>query len=479
MAFLLNYALVRREQLWGTLMTLFRLALVLPFFLGGSHSSGILTPTRDPVPLLCDLPFFERLGDLPGDAHYSEARDLDYRGVVLVGESWADDPGVPNDGLSFWAGGTNAHAYQAIAYVPACSVPGQLGIGLTGLGYYFPTDRAESVAHGVSPDGSVIVGWCNAGTGIHTQAARFRSDGTKILLGMLPGHQSSATRKVSGIVRRRTPGTGLSGAAPGPRGQLKSGDRVIVGFSSTGNDIPQKVVGGQAVYWRTYGPPQSLGSPALLPNGQPVISAEAISVSDDGETIAGSLYYYVNNGEYRAYPCVWELLPDGTYDTATVLDVLPSGADNAVIADLSGNGLVAVGMSWDVLDVRACVWRKQAGGWSLVGLDVLPGMDYSIALAVDYDGLHAVGNSGWFDPDTGDYGLRRVRWTLTGANPIEDLQPLLDAAYPAQGIDDAWLIEATAISGDGRIIGGRSNYPAPTPGDPYATLDEGWIARMP
>jgi hypothetical protein len=141
--------------------------------------------------------------------------------------------------------------------------------------------------------------------------------------------------------------------------------------------------------------------------------------------------------------------------------------------------MVAVGASSGVSDLGACVWKRLGGGWSLVGLDVLAGMSYSTALAVDHDGLHAVGTSGFFDPVTFDYGLRPVRWTLAGANPIEDLQPLLASSYPEQGIDDTWLIEATAISGDGRIVAGRSNFPAPTPDDPYATLDEGWIARMP
>ena len=163
-----------------------------------------------------------------------EARDLDDRGIVLVGESWADDPTVPNDGLSTWAGtGPWPHAYQAIAFVPSCSVPGRLGLGLTGLGYSFPTDRAESVANGVSPDGRKIVGWCNTGAGARTEAALFGSDGTKVLLGKLPGHESSAAREISGVVHQRPPGfVGLPGPAPGRPRRLKSGDRVIVARAS-------------------------------------------------------------------------------------------------------------------------------------------------------------------------------------------------------------------------------------------------------
>ncbi len=149
---------------------------------------------------------------------------------------------------------------------------------------------------------------------------------------------------------------------------------------------------------------------------------------------------------------------------------------------MSGNGQVVVGSSGPGGQGTACFWKKTTGGWSLpTALGILPGMEYSAANAVDFSATKAVGTSGFFDPLTGNYGSRPVRWSLVAPNTMEDLLPILAALYPAQGIllDDSWKLDAAALSGDGRIVAGRMNFPAPTALDPTATLDEGWIALVP
>lgn len=105
-------------------------------------------------------------------------------------------------------------------------------------------------------------------------------------------------------------------------------------------------------------------------------------------------------------------------------------------------------------------------------------MSDSLALSVDELALNAAETSGFLDPVTFDFAPRPVCFHLGSTNTIEDLQPLLALLHPEQAVDDTFLIEATAISGDGRIVCGRMNFPASTSGDPFATLDEGWIARM-
>jgi hypothetical protein len=128
-------------------------------------------------------------------------------------------------------------------------------------------------------------------------------------------------------------------------------------------------------------------------------------------------------------------------------------------------------------DPVGCQWRRGAAVWSsLQELGVLPTMQYSVAHSVDFAGTRCIGVSGFFDPVTENFGLRPVRWELAGAITLTDLLPVLQAQFPTRGITTAWVLEATVISSDGRVIAGRATFPRPTAGDPAAVVEEGWTA---
>ena len=438
---------------------------------------GCRNKPPDPPVVECPKPFFELIGDLEGDAHYSELRDIDRMGLRSVGESWANDTAIADDGGSTWAGtGTWAHAYQAIGFTRLCAnVPflSAGSAGLQGLGYCAPTWRSESAANGVSPDGDLTVGCCNAGATGMSQAMTLRSDLNKTLLPALAGDQSGMARASSDTVRT------LPGGGPGAMDAVRSGERVIVGHSSSSTDIPQKRVGGKAVIWTSATQVVPLPLPMQLPNGLAVISSEAIAISDDGWVVVGNLFFdgpAVSGARLPCYPCVWHLQSNGAFSAPVFLGVLPGEQPDGKVQDVSGDGRVVVGTSQVGEDAHACRWTFDGASWSTaLELGVLPGMTYSTVGSVNRDGSAIVGTSGFFSDDA--FGFRPVRWRPSATSSrMEDLHPVLAALVPSMNITDDWLISIAAISGEGATACGTVSFPSPTPADPDRRFDEGWVA---
>lgn len=113
----------------------------------------------------------ESLGDLPG--HYSsDARDASADGSVVVGVTGAFDIGLELPEAFRWTPDT----------------------GMVGLGRLDPPGDGESLADGVSEDGSIVVGAANA---FDWFAFRWTQQTGMVPLAPLPGHSSCAASDVS------------------------------------------------------------------------------------------------------------------------------------------------------------------------------------------------------------------------------------------------------------------------------------------
>jgi uncharacterized membrane protein len=473
--------------------------MVCALLIGSSTGKGALRGTD------CPPVYFELIGDLPGDAFDSEPFDISADGSHVVGGSWADDPDVPTDGGSYLVvDGGRAHALQAFGWTrpcrgkpffpePAVKPPGGWRTGIIGLGYYFPSDPSESAARGISPDGQVLCGWCYVGSGGLEEAFLFQMDGTKTRLGKLPGDQISEAADISqscaGTVRE-------TNFPPGPPAAHRiAHQRITVGYSSSGNNHPNRVLGGKAVYWGPRpGEMTALPMPGSLPNGQPILSAEAICVSDDASVIGGNLYdasiFFQVGYHMRSVACIWTLHNrhpgfqpnnDSNY-SFTLLNALPGGLDDAVITHISGNGKVVVGISRLPDGQRACLWELGPNGWGPPqDLGLLSGMNYAKALGVNQNGSVIVGEGGLeYDPDTGNYRQLPVRWERhNGVATPQNLVDIFKANNIGPKIDDRWQMSAVRVSADGRTIVGVSSHPDFTSTDPNAGVTEGWVAQLP
>jgi probable HAF family extracellular repeat protein len=292
---------------------------------------------------------------------------------------------------------------------------------------------SQSVAYGVSADGSVVVGWAdNASSPNQSRAFRWTAQTGMQDLGTLGGSYSQAyavsadgsvvvggARNASnqGRAFRWTAEGGMQdlGTLPGYEGSrwayaVSADGSVVVGFAW--NDYGQP----RAFRWTAEGGMQNLGT------GR----SEAWGVSFDGSVVVGS-----NN--YRAFR--WTAV-GGMQDLGTL------GGDQSRANGVSANGSVVVGWARNASNLERAFRWTAAGGMQDLG--TLGGL-YSKANAVSADGSVVVGmaydatNSGW----------RAFRWTAqTG---MQDLNQL----YASLLRDGSVLWYAYAISPDGRYIVGQ------------------------
>jgi probable HAF family extracellular repeat protein len=287
--------------------------------------------------------------------------------------------------------------------------------GMIGLGFLTPTDTSLSVvgshAYAVSADGSVIVGssfaggpWGDYVLG-YEQAFRWTSGGGMQGLGFLHGGDTSMA---------------LAASADGS---------VIVGMSNSD-------LGSQAFRWTQSTGMVSLGS--LFPGG--FMGNAANAVSANGSVAAGASDSRIGYEAFR-----WTASPP----TMKGLGVLSSSGYVSQAYGLSSDGSVVVGGTEISAGYEAFRWT-QAGG--MVALGDLPGSFVSSeALAVSGDGSIVVGHG------STDAGPEAFIWDA--AHGIRNLRQVLLDDY---GMDmGGWfLVDASAISSDGRTLAGWGADPA-------------------
>jgi probable HAF family extracellular repeat protein len=268
--------------------------------------------------------------------------------------------------------------------------------GMVGLGH-LPGGRFSSEAYGVSDDGSVIVGGSDSGSGY--EAFRWTSDGGILGLGKLPRAVGSWALGVSGD------GSVVVGA--NDRDQFREGDE-------------------EAFRWTSDGGMVGLGH---LPSGT---GSGANGVSTDGSVIVGYSGSAFGHQAFR-----W------TSDGGMM--ELPGGI-NSVAWGVSADGSVVVGASvFSASHGEASRWTSDG---DMVGLGHLPGGVYrGVANGVSGDGSVVVGYNN-LDP-----GLKAFYWTADGG-----MRELWDVLL-SHGVDpaaDGWteLSSVRDITPDGDTIVG-------------------------
>ncbi|QEL65679.1 hypothetical protein OTERR_22030 [Oryzomicrobium terrae] len=245
-----------------------------------------------------------------------------------------------------------------------------------------------------------------------------------------------------------------------------SGDgSVLVGTSSDMFDSPR------ATLWRNFGT-----SPTLLPPTE----SEAAAVSADGRVVVGTTYV---DGVTRAW----------RWNNDSIQDLDPLGTDpNSRALGLSSDGRYTAGSSTNYARslTRAVLWDGSAPprDLSLAVAPLLPGMDVSEAVAVSTNGRVVAGNASafaargfvWRDDGspTGNATLLALpvgytdnkvvgmSWdgTIVAGNLAPDTASSQatywttadNVAHPLGTLPGALSSQATAISGDGKVIIGES-----------------------
>lgn len=325
--------------------------------------------------------FFMGVGDLPGGAVGSEARDISDDGTVVVGWSYSassgdrqaafrwtqaggmvplgDLPGGRYQCLAFCVSADGSHvagqssstaSTEDLYYLEACRWVG--GGGPIAMGVIPGASYYSSVATAISGDGAVIIGQSSGPSGF--QAFRWTQAGGMVGLGDLPGGYFQST------------GTAVS-----------ADGSVVVGTGSAA------VYSAEAFRWTQAGGMIGLGD---LPGG--MSASYATGVSADGSVVVGRAN---STSGYEAFR--WTQaggmvglgdLPGGDF----------LGAANAVSAD----GTVIVGRGRSSTYDEAMIWTAEEGMRNLRdvlvnegGLD-LTGWTLSEAWAVAADGRTIVGN---------------------------------------------------------------------------------------
>jgi probable HAF family extracellular repeat protein len=276
--------------------------------------------------------------------------------------------------------------------------------GLVGLGDR-PGGGFSSEAHGVSADGGVIVGWGDSGETNGSEAFRWTAAGGLVGLGDLPG----------GVFTSEANGVSADG-------------RVIVGQGFSAN-------GPEAFRWTEAGGLVGLGDP---PGGW--FYSTAHGVSADGRVIVG-MGLSANGSEAFRWTEAGGLVGLGDR---------PGGNFNSYADGVSADGGVIVGRGESANGFEAFRWTE-AGG--LVGLGDLPGGGFSSeAHGVSADGGVIVG-----------LGLSANGAEASVWEPTQGMRTLREVLVTEYGLGtqlSGWvLVEATAVTPDGRVIVGTGINP--------------------
>lgn len=323
-----------------------------------------------------------------------------------------------------------------------------------------PGGFISTTAHGISADGSTIIGESESAIG--PEAFRWTPDTGIVALGVLTGT------------------TGFSTAL-----DVSDDGSVIVGQSSG------SLIFGDGFVWTAATGMQSIGAPAGA------LGSWGNAVSGDGSFVAG--YYYDASFQSQAFrwssgggfeaihafagagttSAARAITPDGIVvggegstpatggasqaivwmnNSGIELGTLATAGGGSGLFDLSDDGSVAVGWTESDLGVAAFRWDVDTGMSSLGNLP--GGMEFNLANAVSADGSVVVGRAAGPDDD------EAFIWTAVGG------MVSLSQFLANEGLDlTGWqLLEAVGISADGLVIVGNGINPA---GD-----NEAWLVNL-
>ncbi len=291
------------------------------------------------------------LGDLAGGDFFSQPSRVNADGSVIVGESHSSLSTGPDSREAFrWTSGG-----------------GMVGLGDLAGGEF------HSSAHGVSGNGSVVVG-VGSSAPSRLEAFRWTSGGGMVGLGFLPtGGDSSAAWDVSGD------------------------GSIVVGENLTGAD-------SQAFRWTSGGGMVGIGD---LPEGETGSSAN--SISSDGSTIVGWSFSASGREAFR-----WT-----SAGGMVGLGDIPLGGFESIAHGVSADGSVIVGAGFGESGLEAFIWDASSG---IRNLRTVLMNDYGIpmfgwtltnARGVSADGLTIVG-----DGENPEGNLEAWMVTLPAQNDI-------------------------------------------------------------
>jgi probable HAF family extracellular repeat protein len=329
--------------------------------------------------------------------------------------------------------------------------PSQHFIGLGDL----PGGIANSMAYGVSADGTVVVGWGNNST-TGTEAFRWTQVRGMEGLGFTEAFATSADGStVVGyrhIAKQAEPvrwtrdggifGLGkLTDCRFGEANGISSDGSIIIGTYKSESD--------EITTWRFKRPPAHgiAGPPVLL---EALVRAAARAVSADGAVVVGE------SRQKSGYDEAFRFDADSGLIHLGVL----SGDSSSVADGVSANGSVIVGSSSGA-DTQAFRWTQQDG---MIGLGTLPnGSRNSRARGVSADGSIIVGQC------YGEGGFEAFIWDA--AHGMRSLRQVLVSQFDLANSLAGWKLKsANAVSADGSFVVGDGINPN---GD-----REAWIARL-
>lgn len=287
-----------------------------------------------------------------------------------------------------------------------------LATGIVGLGD-LPGGGVHSWATGVSMGGGVIVGASESSNATPPRTEAFRWTATDGMVGL-----GFLTRNVSRESEARA---------------VTADGRVIVGMAHNG-------VAGEAFRWT---PDQGMIGLGDLPGGDE--ASGATDVSADGSVIVG--WGFTAESDNRHHGFRW------TAETGmTPLGDLPGGFYYSDPQAVSADGATVVGTSSSATATfEAFRWTAEQG---MIGLGILAGGS-SEAHAVSGDGSIVVGTSGYtafiWDAEHGirdlrsvlinEYGLDLTGWSLSAAFDITpDGMTMVGAGHGPSGGQEAWIV---------------------------------------
>jgi len=330
-----------------------------------------------------------------------------------------------------------------------------------GPAYFVGLGTENSRALGVSPDGSVVIGYASLGT---SRVAMRWSNGQALSLGHLPGGSvDSLARAVSanGVILGRSSSAAsgadlfeatrwydgtVAGLGDLPGGLFYSEAWDVSDDGSTEVGRATSASGAEAFRWQN-GVMQGLGD---LPGG--VFSSSAHAVSASGSIVVGKASSAAGTEAFR-----WE------NGLMSPLGFLPGVTHHSEALAVSADGQVIVGMS------SAGYGQTTAFRWQdgvMTSLGYLPGGEGpSIARAVSADGSVIVGDAAMSN------SVASLPFIYTPSGGMRALTDVLDGL----GVDTSdWILEmATGVSDDGRSIVGYGIHLGP------AVRREAWIAVVP
>ena len=269
------------------------------------------------------------LGFLPGGGN-SEAYGVSTDGSVVVGFSygqafrWTSGGGMVGLGYlpgrtTSWARGVSGHGSVVVGSSSSGTEAFRWtsGGGVVGLGYL--PGRIYSVATAASGDGSTVVGW-GQGSDFRYEAFRWTSGGGMVGLGYLPGGGIATDSIAFGVSGDGSVIVGRSSSASGGQafrwtsdgGMVGLGNGVAYGVSGDGSVVVGVGGSGGAFYWTADGGMRALRDVLLSHGVDPAAdgwsSLGANGISADGSTIVGS---GIRNGNTEAFVAVIPIEPSG------------------------------------------------------------------------------------------------------------------------------------------------------------------------